>query len=256
MPALLEARGLSVSIGGKDVCRALDFALRAGEAWAILGTNGVGKTTLLHTLAGLRPAQRGEIFLRGAPIGSLRRREVARHIGLMLQETEIVFPLSVRDAVLEGRHPHLHRFGWESREDERLAERALEELAIDGLAARSVQTLSGGERRLVAAATLLVQQAPVMMLDEPSLHLDLYQQLHVLARVVEQVRARGCGALLILHDVNLATRFCDHAILLHGEARLAAGSIAEVLTEQAIEAAFRHPVARLAGPAGHYFVPR
>lgn len=254
--ALLESRGLSVSIGGKDVCRGLDFAVRAGEAWAILGTNGVGKTTLLHTLAGLRAPLAGEILVQGVPIGSLRRREVARRVAVMLQETEVVFPLSVREAVLEGRHPHLHRFGWESAADERLAQRVLEELAIDTLAARAVQTLSGGERRLVAVATLFLQEAPLMMLDEPSSHLDLHQQLHVLGRVIARVRANAHGALLALHDVNLAARFCDHAILLHGGARVSAGPIAEVLTTETIEEVFRHPVVRLAGPAGAYFVAR
>lgn len=252
---LLETRDLSVSIGGKTVCHRLCLAVRPGEAWAILGTNGVGKTTLLHTLAGLRPPTAGEILLRGRPLREYRRKELAREIGLMLQETEIVFPSSVREAVLEGRHPHLHRFHWESPEDELLAERALEELAMAGFADRSVQTLSGGERRLVAAATLFVQDPPIMMLDEPNSHLDLYRQLHVLERVMHRVRERGRAALLIVHDVNLATRFCDHAILLNGAADVVLGPIAEVINEQSIGKAFRHAVTRLNGPRGPLYVP-
>lgn len=252
---LLETRDLSVSIGGKAVCHRLCLAVRPGEAWAILGTNGVGKTTLLHTLAGLRPPTAGEILLHGRALREYRRKELAREIGLMLQETEIVFPLSVREAVLEGRHPHLHRFHWESPEDERLAERALEELAMAGFADRSVQMLSGGERRLVAAATLFVQDPPILMLDEPNSHLDLYRQLHVLERVMHRVRERGRAALLIVHDVNLAVRFCDHAILLSGAADVAFGPIAEVLNEQSIGKAFRHAVTRLNGPLGPLYVP-
>jgi iron complex transport system ATP-binding protein len=252
---LLQARDLSVSIGGKAVCHQLCLAVRPGEAWAVLGMNGVGKTTLLHTLAGLRPPTAGELFLHGRPLGDYRRKEVAREIGLMLQETEIVFPLTVREAVLEGRHPHLHRFHWESPEDEMLAERALKELAIAEFTDRSVQTLSGGERRLVAAAMLFVQDPPIMMLDEPNSHLDLYQQLHVLERVMHRVRELGRSALLILHDVNLASRFCDHAILLNGDADVALGPIAEVLNEQSIRKAFRHTVTRLNGPVGPHYVP-
>lgn len=253
--SLLSTRGLCISIGGKDVCRELDLEVRAGEAWAILGMNGVGKTTLLHTLAGLRAPTAGEVLLGGRSLHSLSRKAVAQQVGLMLQDTEVVFPLSVREAVLEGRHPFLHRFHWESPEDEAFAARVLEELGIAPLAARSLQTLSGGEKRLVAAATLFVQDPAILMLDEPNSHLDLYQQLHVLERVIDRVRQRGRTALLILHDVNLATRFCDHALLLNGNASVACGPIGEVLDERSIEQAFRHPVTRLAGPAGPHFVP-
>jgi iron complex transport system ATP-binding protein len=251
---LLEAQKLSVSIAGKAVCENLSFAIFSGQAWAILGTNGVGKTTLLHTLAGLRPASAGAIALRGKPLQAYRRKEVAREVGLMLQDTEIAFPQSVRESVLEGRHPHLHRFHWESPEDEALAATVLEELGVAELAERSVQTLSGGERRLIAAATLFAQDPPIMMLDEPNSHLDLYQQLRVLERVMHRVRQQGRSALLILHDVNLAARFCDHAIILNGEADVALGPIDEVLNEASIRKAFRHAVARLSGPAGPHYV--
>jgi iron complex transport system ATP-binding protein len=254
---LLQARRLTVAIGGKDVCKNLDLAIRPGESWAILGMNGVGKTTLLHTLAGLRAPTSGEVLLRGQPMNRLKRRDIAGMVGVMLQETEIVFPLTVRDAVLEGRHPFLHRFHWESPEDEAMAETVLAELGIGELSGRLVQTLSGGERRLVSAATLFVQDPALMMLDEPNSHLDLYQQLHVLERVLGRIKRDPPtrSALLILHDVNLAARFCDHVIILNGNSEVVHGSAAQVLSEESIRTAFRHPVTRLSGPAGPYFIP-
>jgi iron complex transport system ATP-binding protein len=253
---LVSARGLCVSIGGKDVCKDLDLDIGPGQAWAVLGMNGVGKTTLMHVLAGLRAPEAGGVHLRGKPIRSLARREVAQEIGVMFQDTESAFPLRVREAVLEGRHPFVRRFHWESVEDEAMAARALREFGVEDLAQRSMLTLSGGERRLVAAATLFVQDPPVMMLDEPNSHLDLHQQIRVLERVAEKVRTRARAALVILHDVNLAVRFCDHAILLHGDAEVAFGPLGEVLDERSITRLYRHSVARLSGPAGSYFVPR
>jgi iron complex transport system ATP-binding protein len=244
-----------VSIGGRYACRNLDIDIRAGQVWAMLGVTGVGKTTMLHTLAGLRSAAMGQIFLRDQLIGELGRRQVAQKIGVMLQEAETVFPMCVMEAVLEGRHPFLHRFHWESPEDEAIATAALKELSLEHLADRPVQTLSGGERRLVAAATLFTQDPMVMMLDEPNSHLDLHQQLQVLACVARKVRAQDRAAVLILHDVNLACRFCDHALLLHGNGEFALGAIGEVLTERSISRAFHHDVVRLQGPAGPHFVP-
>ncbi len=253
-PPLLSARGLSVAIGGKRVCEGLDLDLRPGQAWALLGMNGIGKTTLLHTLAGLRRPAAGEIRLRDRSLHALSRRQVAQEIGVMLQDTEAAFPLSVLEAVLEGRHPFVHRFHWEGEEDEALAARALRELGVEDLARRSVLALSGGERRLVSAATLFVQEPRVMMLDEPNSHLDLHQQIHVLERVIDKVKTGARAAVLVLHDVNLAMRFCDQAILLHGDANVALGPAGEVLNEQSIGRMYRHPVVRLTGPAGPHFV--
>lgn len=251
---ILSARDLTVSVGGKTVCEGLELSVRAGECWGILGTNGVGKTTLLLTLAGLRKPQSGEVLLQSRPLRALPRREVARKLGLMFQDLEPGLPSTVMETALEGRHPHLDRFKWETLEDERIARAALEEMDLHPLAERIVQTLSGGERRLLAAATLFTQDPLLMGLDEPNSHLDLHQQIKLLDRVQYRVRHQGKAALTILHDANLALRYCDRVLLLFGDGEVEGGPTDELLTEERISRLYRHPITRVATGGGAVFV--
>ena len=253
--ALLQARSLCVEIGGKTVCRNFSWHIQAGESWAILGANGVGKTTLLHTMAGLRSPVSGEVRLRGVAIETLTRKQVARTLGLLLQDSEDAFPSTVIEAALSGRHPHLGRLQWESVDDERIAMSALQEVGLESMAARSIQTLSGGERRLLGLATLMVQAPSLYMLDEPNNHLDLHRQIATLDLVSAKVRGGECGAIMILHDVNLAMRYCDHVILLHGAGEIEQGVSSEVLFEQSVSRLYGHGVAALQGPRSKVFVP-
>jgi len=252
---ILCASGLAVSIGGKSVCSGLDLRIAPGEFWGVLGTNGVGKTTLLLSLLGLRQPDSGEIRVLGADMRALRRREVARKLGIMFQDAEPGLPSTVMEAALEGRHPHLQRFKWESPEDERLAWAALEELGIEGMAARNTRTLSGGERRLLAAATLFTQDPLLMALDEPNSHLDLHQQIKMLDRVRHRVQRQGKAALAILHDANLALRYCDRVLLLYGEGETESGPAAGLLTGERMSRLYRHRIDRIDTPSGAVFIP-
>ena len=253
--AILSVSGLDVSIGGKTVCRDFALDIRAGEFWGVLGTNGVGKTTLLLSMIGLRTPQAGSVRLLGRELRELRRREVARRIGIMFQDAESGLPTTVMETALEGRHPHLDRFKWESLEDERLAREALEEMGIAPLAARSTQTLSGGERRLLAAATLFTQDPLLMALDEPNSHLDLHQQIRMLDRVQHRVRHGGKAAIAILHDANLALRYCDRVLLLHGGGETESGPAAQMLSAERMTRLYRHRIERIETPSGAVFLP-
>lgn len=249
----ISASGLTVEIAGKTVCRDLAFAARAGESWAILGINGAGKTTLLHTLGGLRPPAAGELFLGGSALRSMTRKQAARKVGLLAQTSEDPFPSTLLDTALIGRHPYLHRLEWESEEDESIARRALAQVGLSGMDDRLAHTLSGGERRLLALATLLTQNPPLYLLDEPSNHLDLHQQIAVL----ELLRARaqnGTALVMVLHDINLALRYCDHALLLYGDGHTEQGDIAAVLDEGRLTRLYRHPVVTLQGPGQRVFL--
>ena len=240
--ALLETCKLSVSVGGKPVCRELDLTVRSGERWGVLGLNGTGKTTLLHTLGGIRPAMSGEILIDGGALSSLPHRQLAQRLGVMFQDSDEAFPSSVLEAALIGRHPHLGAWEWESAQDEAMARAALEAVGLKGFEARTTATLSGGERRRLALATLLVQDPQLMLLDEPVNHLDVHHQISALELLSRLIREHGKSLVMVLHDVNLAARYCDRVLLLHADGEVVQGEVRELLTEENLERLYRHPM--------------
>ena len=239
---LLEARGLTVSIAGKLVCRELDLAVAAGDCIGLLGPNGVGKTTLLHSLAGLRAADSGAVLLDGAPLASLPRRRVARRLGLLMQQPEDSLPATVLETALIGRHPHLDFWRWESHGDVAIARRALKTVGLEGLEQRAQTALSGGERRRLDLATVLTQDPEVFLLDEPAGQLDLHHQLGLLGQLQQLSAQERRAVLMSLHDINLAARFCNRILMLFGDGEAALGSAAEMLTPERLSHLYRVPV--------------
>lgn len=252
---ILETQALSVSIGGKQVCRELNLALRPGERWGMLGLNGVGKTSLLHTLGGARQSEAGEILLDGASLAATPRRHAAQRAGMMFQDSDEAFPSSVMEAALIGRHPHLHAWEWESAQDEDIAHAALNAVGLSGFEARSTATLSGGERRRLALAALLVQDPQLFLLDEPVNHLDVHHQIAALDLLTRLTREQNKTLLMVLHDVNLATRYCDFLLLLFGDGETLQGPVRELLTETNLERLYHHPMRRVPTDAGDFFYP-
>lgn len=249
------ARALDVSIGAIEVCRNLDFEIEAGQVIAILGANGVGKTTLLHTLAGLRRADHGEITLAGRPLASYPVRDRARRLGVLFQDHQDPLHASVLQTVLAGRHPHLPRFHGESDCDRRIALDALERTGMTDKRDLPVSVLSGGERKRVAIAALLTQDPLVCLLDEPNTHLDLHYQIASLELIVGHVTAREGSALMVLHDVNLALRFCRFALLLFGAGDTLYGPAASVLNSANLTRLYRHPMREFSDGENRCFVP-
>jgi iron complex transport system ATP-binding protein len=254
MRNLLETRALTVEIAGKQVCRDLAFTVTPGECWGILGVNGVGKTTLLHTLAGLRPPAAGEILVEDAPLAAMPRKQAARKIGLLPQSSEDPFPSTLLETALIGRHPYLARLEWESSKDEAIAKDALARVGLGGMHERLAHTLSGGERRLLALATLLTQDPPLYLLDEPSNHLDLHQQIAVLDLLRDRTRA-GTSMVMVLHDVNLAVRYCNRVLLLYGDGQTEQGDMQTVINEERLSRLYHHRVVALADRNRSVFVP-
>ena len=250
---LLAAHALSVSIGGQPVVRELHLALHPGERLVLRGRNGVGKTTLLHTLAGLHAADAGEVRLAGKTYADLGHRGAAPLRGLLPQHQGDVFAASVLETVLIGRHPYLARWDWESAADANLARAALAAVGLADFAARSLHTLSGGERQRVALATLLVQQPRVYLLDEPLAHLDLNHQVAVLELMSRRVREEGAALVMVLHDVNLAARYCDWALLLFGEGEYEFGDA--VPDARALSRLYGYPLRVIQDGERRWFVP-
>ena len=226
---------------GRSLVDSLDLELRHGEFLAILGQNGSGKTLTLHTLAGLRPPSNGSVALHGLPVVPARRKIIARQLALLPQHTEDIFPSTVLDTVLIGRHPHIERFRWESDADRQLARDALSAVDLGDLADRDIATLSGGERRRAAIAQVLVQAPDVYLLDEPGNHLDPQHQLDVL-HLFRSLSQSGKTIVCSLHDFNLAARFADRCLLLQGDGRWEVGDTRSILSSDSLTALYSTPV--------------
>lgn len=254
MSACLEAVQLSVCIGGKTICQQFDLQLNAGEIWGILGGNGAGKTTFLQSLAGFRALEQGQVRLLGTALDQLSPRARAQRLGFLLQDDQSQFPATVLETVLQGRHPHLGFWQWESEQDYQVARQALQQVGLLDFAQRPIEQLSGGERQRLKVATLLVQQPKIWLLDEPANHLDLHHQIELLTLLTAQVKAMQGSLLMSLHDLNLAQRFCDRLILLYPDQAPEQGAAEALLTEDKLSQLYQYPIRRLETEIGQVFV--
>lgn len=253
--ALLQTADVDISIDGKCFARALTLNVEPGQCWCILGRNGVGKTTLLHTLAGLHTPAAGVITLEGASLQALPRKHIAQRLGVLFQDQEDRFPATVMETVLQGRHPHLRGWQWETETDRDIALEALAQVDLVAFSERDVQTLSGGERQRVAIATLLAQQPRLLLLDEPTNHLDLHHRIHILQQLRDHGQRNGAAIIMVLHDINLAARFCDHALLMSGDAEIHLGRCSDILQTSLLETAFNHPLTAIETARGRAWLP-
>ena len=234
---LLSCCDLNVSVPGRTLVHALELTLQRGELLAVLGQNGAGKTLTLTTLAGLRLPNAGQVRLLASDIFTAQRQQTAQHLALLPQDVDDIFPATVMDTALIGRHPHIGRFQWESSEDYSIAGEALKIMGLDDMQERDILTLSGGERRRLAIAQILTQAPDAYLLDEPTNHLDPQHQLDTL-RVFRRAADDGAGVIASLHDVNLAVRFADRCLLLFGDGRWQLGDSADVLNEETLSELF------------------
>lgn len=229
-PCALRLREVHFSYGGPEVLAGVDLEVDAGELVAVLGPNGAGKTTLVRIATGGLTPSRGSVSLFGDALGELPRRERARRVAVVPQESRAVFDFTVREIVRMGRAPHLGLLGIEGPADREAAEEAMRETDLLGLADHRLAELSGGEKQRVLIARALAQGSPLLLLDEPTAYLDIRHRLEVYRLARELRVSRGLTVLSVSHDINLAARFCPRVVLLHRGRVLADGPAAEVIT--------------------------
>lgn len=227
--ALLQGTDLVAGYGGHQILAKVSLSLAAGEFWGILAPNGAGKTTLLKTLAGVLPVLGGDLLFGGKEFAKLSRREAAQQIAVVgadVPHTEY----TVEQIVFMGRFPHLQRLQAPGRQDYLLVEEAIETVGLWEKRQRRCRELSQGERQKTVIARALAQEPKLLLLDEPTAHLDLYNQAVILGLIRKLTQECGLAVAAVLHDINLALQFSSHLLLLHGGTVLAQGNTADLLT--------------------------
>ena len=244
----LSVRDVAFGYGAKPVLAGLSLDLHAGEAVALLGRNGAGKSTLIRLLSGVLAPSRGTILLDGAPLGRLNRRTLARRLAVVPQDVQVPFAFTAREVVALGRTAHVPFLHGESSADRAAVEGALDGLGLDTLAERVYSSLSGGERQRAVLAMALAQQPSVLLLDEPTVHLDLAHQLAALHVVRNLACHQGLSVLAAVHDLNLAALLFDRLLFLKEGRIVADGPPDAVLTADVVYdvfdarvAIYRHP---------------
>jgi len=239
----IRVEGVEFSYPGREVLRGVTLEAGKGDFVAVVGPNGSGKTTLLRTISGFLKAQRGSVYVEENDISRLGPREIARRVSVVGQSSIFDFPFSVEEYVLFGREPHIGPFETYSSRDRELAREAMDWTGVPEMASRPVTELSGGEQRRVLVARALAQQPRVLLLDEPTQGLDINYQVQVMALLRSLAKERQVAVIAVLHDINLASSYCDRVILMSQGTIYAAGTPASAITSENLSAVYGSPVA-------------
>ncbi|MGI6703694.1 MAG: ABC transporter ATP-binding protein [Clostridia bacterium] len=234
----IKISGLCYDYPGKPVLKDINLSLSAGSFTAVLGPNGCGKTTLLKNISGYLNPGRGQVLVLGTPIQKLAQRDRARMVGYIPQNTSPGFGFTCRDVVGMGRLPYLGRFQWETREDREAVQEAMEQTDTWNLRDRQLRALSGGEMQRVLIARALAQKPRVLLMDEPVSHLDIKYQVEIISLVKRLCHETGITAVAVLHDINLASRYCGGMVLIKEGSVVSTGSASKVITGENIRNVF------------------
>lgn len=252
---MMQISNLCLSVPGKTLINQLSLAIRPGECWGLLGPNGCGKSSLLHTLSGLQAPEAGEIRLSGQPIFSYTARERAKRVSILLQEYNASFYGTVYEYISLGRYPYGGGGFKSSQQNREIVNAVLVALELAELEKRQLTTLSGGERQRARIAQLIVQGTEMLFLDEPLQHLDLRHQQRVMTSLQELAYNQQKSVLMVLHDPLWAARYCDHVLLLYEGGTTESGPRDEVLTRSSLQNLYQCSLREVTMPEGRYYVP-
>ncbi len=233
----IDARSVTFSVDAKRLLDRVDLHAERGQFIGLIGPNGAGKSTLLRAISSVLKFQQGAVSLEGEDLRSLAAKRIASTLALVPQIAPYTQGFTTFELVLMGRYPHMGRLQVEGEHDDRIAGEAMRLTETEAFAERTLDTLSGGERQRVFLARALAQEPRILLLDEPTSNLDILHQLKILT-LVRQLVDDGLTAVAAIHDLNLASRFCDRLVVLAEGRVLAEGLAAEVLTPETIEEAF------------------
>jgi iron complex transport system ATP-binding protein len=244
----IEANSIAIGFDNGRILQDISLRVKAGEMVALLGANGSGKTTLMRVLSGTLRPQTGSVTLADNPINQLSRLEIARIMAMLAQDASVPYAVNVLQVVMMGRIPYLRPLVGESKVDYEVAQRAMEATRTDHLARRIFSELSGGERQRVLVAMALAQEPRLLLLDEPTVHLDINHQVEVLDLVRSINRQEGITVLAVMHDLNLAAMYFDRLVFIQNGFVVADGLPREVLLPELVQRVFHTPVAVMSHP--------
>ncbi len=238
MRTIIQVNDVTVGYDqGERILHGLNFSIQAGDFVGIIGKNGAGKSTLLKSMRGFLPLDKGEILLADRRVQDYNQRELARKIAYLQQQVELTFDYTVWDMVMAGRYPYKKWWQQQGEEDNRIIEACMKYTDVLDMADRPIKALSGGQRQRVLLAKVLAQQTPVLFLDEPAAGLDLFYQEEIF-RFCRELSARGKTVVMVVHELNLADRYCSRLMLLKQGNILADGVPGQVLTDELLSSGY------------------